>query len=408
MKSPTPRITVIGAGPGGLLCARVLQRHGIEVTVHDADASPTARDAGGTLDLHADTGQIALETAGLLDEFLAVARFEGQAKRTLDQHGTVLAEYVPGPGEDAAPEIDRGQLRALLAGRVRPGTVHWGHKLVDATPLGGGAHRLRFADGTSVETDLVVGADGAWSRVRPLLTDAVPAYSGVSMLDVRFEDVATRHPRIAALVGDGHMFANGRHGRAIIGQRNANGVVRGLIGLRTALDWHSAAGLDLGDGAAVRHHLLQEFDDWAAELLPFITEAESFGNRPLHALPAPLTWEHTPGATLLGDAAHLMSPFGGYGMNLALLDGAELARALAEEADVDTAVARYEAGMLARSGPLAVGANQALDRFFGDAAPDPADIPDQAAAGERYKRDAAEYRLRHAVPAPGNAPAVGG
>ncbi|OKI12466.1 NAD(P)/FAD-dependent oxidoreductase [Streptomyces sp. CB03911] len=407
MKTPTPRITVIGAGPGGLLCARVLQRHGIEVTVHDADASPTARDAGGTLDLHADTGQIALEAAGLLDEFLAVARFEGQAKRTLDQHGTVLAEYLPAPGEDAAPEIDRGQLRALLAGQVRPGTVHWGHKLVDAAPLGGGAHALRFADGTTLETDLVIGADGAWSRVRPLLTDAVPAYSGVSLLDVRFDEVETRHPRIAALVGDGHLFANGRDGRAIIGQRNDNGVVRGLIGLRTGLDWAAEAGLDLGDSAAVRHHLLQEFDDWAAELLPFITEAEAFGNRALHALPAPLAWAHTPGVTLLGDAAHLMSPFGGYGMNLALLDGAELARALAEEADLDTAVARYEGVMLARSGPLAVGANQALDRFFADTAPDPADIPDQAAAGERYKRAAAEYRLRHPVPARTQAPAVG-
>jgi hypothetical protein len=95
-------------------------------------------------------------------------------------------------------------------------------------------------------------------------------------------------------------------------------------------------------------------------------------------------------------------------MNLALLDGAELARALAEEADVDTAVARYESVMLGRSGPLAVGANQALDGFFADSEPDPADIPDQAAAGERYKRAAAEYRLRHAMPTPGEASAVGG
>lgn len=111
--------------------------------------------------------------------------------------------------------------------------------------------------------------------------------------------------------------------------------------------------------------------------------------------------------TLLGDAAHLMSPFGGFGMNLALLDGAELARVLAEEADLDTAVARYEAVMLARSGPLAVGANRALDRFFADAAPDPRDIPDQAATGKRYKLAAAEYRRRHTVPARAEAPAVG-
>lgn len=72
-----PRIAIIGAGPGGLLCARVLQQRGLAVTVYDADASAEARNQGGTLDLHADTGQIALREAGLLDDFFALARPEG-------------------------------------------------------------------------------------------------------------------------------------------------------------------------------------------------------------------------------------------------------------------------------------------------------------------------------------------
>jgi 2-polyprenyl-6-methoxyphenol hydroxylase-like FAD-dependent oxidoreductase len=203
----TPRIAIVGAGPGGLLCARVLQRRGIEVAVYDADTSVDARDAGGTLDLKADSGQIALEDAGLLAEFRALARPEGQAKSRLDQHGTVLTAYVPEEDDEAATEIDRGQLRRLLAEHLATGTVRWGHRLRTATPLGDGVHRLEFDDGTVTETDLLIGADGAWSRVRPLLTDATPAYTGVSFLDVRFDDVDHRHPRIAELVGDGHMFA---------------------------------------------------------------------------------------------------------------------------------------------------------------------------------------------------------
>src|SRR2546430_6759987 len=103
----THTIAVIGAGPGGLACARVLQLAGVPVTVYDADTSAGARDQGGTLDIHADSGQIALEDARLTAEFNALARPEGQSKRMLDPSGTVLREHIVDDAEDAAPEIDR-------------------------------------------------------------------------------------------------------------------------------------------------------------------------------------------------------------------------------------------------------------------------------------------------------------
>lgn len=181
MNSPAParaRIAVIGAGPGGLTCARILQRHGIPVTVYDRDPDENSRNQGGSLDLHDDNGQIALREAGLLEEFFALARFEGQEMRRLDPAGSVRSHHMPDEDETARPEIDRGQLRDLLLRSLTEGTVQWGRSLESVSEPADGVRTLRFTDGTTVEADLVIGADGAFSRVRPALSPATPGYTG--------------------------------------------------------------------------------------------------------------------------------------------------------------------------------------------------------------------------------------
>ena len=361
-----PRIAVIGAGPGGLLCARVLQQRGLSVTVYDADRSATDRDQGGTLDLHADSGQLAMSQAGLLDAFMALARPEGQSMTFMDQHGEVKKQFTHTPGDTDAPEIDRGQLRQMLAESLEPGTVQWDHKLRSATSLGAGTHRLRFANGAQTDVDLLIGADGTWSRVRPLVTDAVPEYSGVSYLDVQYQNADVRHPEIARMVGQGQLFVKDGQGHGVVVQRNSGGVIRGYVFMKKPLNWAEQAKLDTGDASAVHRFLLSEFSGWTPELYPFMTDSDGpYINRPIMLLPAPLTWEPTPGVTLLGDAAHVMAPFGGQGANLALLDAANLACAVAEETSIDAAIARYEAQMLPRAGALAVQSNAAQGKFFG-------------------------------------------
>ncbi|MGQ5636552.1 MULTISPECIES: FAD-dependent oxidoreductase [unclassified Streptomyces] len=358
------RIAVVGAGPGGLAFARVLHRHGHPVAVLERDPAPDARPPGGTLDLHEGMGQLALDKAGLLAGFRALSRPEGQAMRILDTDGTVLRDWRPGPDDRANPEIDRGQLRDLLLGGL---DVQWGRSVTQVVPETGGGALVRFADGRQEAYDLVVGADGAWSRTRPALSPVAPHYTGVTSLETSLDDVGTRHPGLAELIGDGCVAVYGAN-RSLVAQRNSGGHVKVHVQFRAPLDWH--AGLDLSDADAVRSSLLALFDGWAAPVLDLLRHGTAFVHRPLYVLPVSHTWTHVPGVTLLGDAAHLMPPLGA-GANLALLEGAELAESVAAApGDLDEAVRAFEERMWARAGRWAEITTAGLERLV---SPDPAE-----------------------------------
>jgi 2-polyprenyl-6-methoxyphenol hydroxylase-like FAD-dependent oxidoreductase len=170
----TGSIAIVGAGLSGLICARILQWNGIPVTVYEADATPDSRQQGGSLDIHEDTGQIALKAAGLYEEFRARTHVGGEDMRLLDKTGRVHVDRREPAGGSGRPEIDRTELRQLLVESLEPGTIVWGRKVVAARPVTAG-HVLEFADGSVDRADLVVGADGAWSRIRPLL---IPVWLG--------------------------------------------------------------------------------------------------------------------------------------------------------------------------------------------------------------------------------------
>jgi 2-polyprenyl-6-methoxyphenol hydroxylase-like FAD-dependent oxidoreductase len=355
----TMRIAIVGAGLGGLTLARVLHVNGIDAVVYEREPSRDARGQGGMLDIH--SGQRALHEAGLIDRFHAIARGEGQDMRLLEPDGTLLLqEDTPDDAPLLRPEVDRADLRNLLLDSLPDGVVRWGHafEFAELAERSSGTVAdnglLHFADGSSAPFDLLVGADGAGSRVRPLVTDARPAHIGQNLVEIGIPDIDRTHPDLAAMVGRGNYWVLG-DGLSLAAQRNGDGRVRiGLSFYNTGEDWFATSGIPFDDPAAARARLIDLLPGWDARITALIEACDdTVVPRSITTLPVGLTWPSTPGVTLLGDAAHLMPPVG-EGANMALLDGALLALAVAAHPDdLPAAVKEYEHEMFERTGAAA-------------------------------------------------------
>ncbi|EJF58085.1 monooxygenase [Dichomitus squalens LYAD-421 SS1] len=391
--STHPCIAILGGGLGGLALLLTLHRRGVHATLYERDVGFNARaHLGGSLDLGWESGQCALRENGLQEEFDKNSRPEGEEMRIYDGAGKLHHSHgeggpsgpegdqdlTPPQGpEDIRPEIDRTVLRKILLDAIPPHLIKWDHPLTSVRPLGNGQHELTFANGFTTVSDFLVGADGANSRVRPLLSPATPIYTGVNGVEISLAPETTKLPELqetVANIGKGMMMA--LQDSCMLGsQVNGDGRIRTYVYLRESADWSVPS-----DPAEAKAVLKRYFDGWPQWMLNLIDYADESAIYPrtLYILPVGHSWPHVRGVTLIGDAAHLMSPFAGAGANLALLDGLELGLVLAELAKagkladleaVDKAVAAFEEKMCALAGRVADKAERNLHAFIHPDAP---------------------------------------
>ncbi|KAK4694296.1 hypothetical protein P7C71_g3262, partial [Lecanoromycetidae sp. Uapishka_2] len=354
MTTAKPAVAIIGAGPGGLVLARLLHLSSVPFTLYEAEPHRHSREQGGSLDLHEESGQLALKEAKLLDDFQKIARAEGEDMLVADKTGHIHYEEVDAERHNR-PEVDRIQLRGILLDSLPENAVSWGSKVRSIIPTKDGRHEVHMETLPGPKTeifDLVVGADGAWSKVRPLLSDTKPQYSTISCLDSRIRDINTKFPHVSKMVGQGNYLAFSDH-KGLIGQRNGDGSVRIYTMLQVAETWLKDVGIDWTNTEKAKDFLLQEYADWDDSLKDLIRYSDpDIIPRPFYQLPTDFSWASKPGLTMLGDAAHLMTPFAGEGVNLAMLDGLDLSKAViqgSESGNLTEAIKEYERAMMERS-----------------------------------------------------------
>ncbi|WP_419788920.1 FAD-dependent oxidoreductase [Mucilaginibacter sp. FT3.2] len=349
------KIAIVGGGPGGLTLARLLQLKGVDVKVYERDINALVRIQGGALDLHTESGLAALDKAGLLHEFKKHYRHGAELVRVVDNQAKIFADqHANAPvyefgHKDHRPEIDRGPLRDIMLNSLKPDTLVWDSHIISIEKLQE-TWKLIFQNGQTIIADMVIGADGANSKIRPFVTDIKPFWTGIMVIEGSIKDAKKTAPKIHQLLKGGKIFAYGNEKTLIVSSKGDGSLGFG-VSFKTKEFWDKESGIDFKDNKQVLAWFKQEYAAWSSvwyEL--FEHEGTLFIPRPQYCMPLNQKWQAQSNITLIGDAAHWMPPFAGEGVNMAMLDALRLSEALtsSEFVNTQTAIASYEKQMFKR------------------------------------------------------------
>ena len=359
MLTQDTKVAIVGGGPGGLTLAKLLQDKGAHVQVYERDLNKNARQQGATLDLHEGSGLLAIEKAGLMDQFKKHYRpgaeklriVDEQARFFFDEH-TETKDTSFG-NEYFRPEIDRGSLRDIFIESLRSDTIVWNHQFVTMERQGAG-WLLSFKNGHTQYADLVIAADGANSKIRPLINTIKPVYSGLAVIEGNIYNAASNAPKLNALTSGGKVFALGKN-KSLILSAKGDGCLSFYTGTWETENWINECGIDFSNRQQVLEWFQQRFADWDPlwqEL--FEMDDVYFVPRPMYHYPLDQQWTAMDNATMIGDAAHRMPPYAGEGVNMAMLDAVELSECLCSRnfPNLQAAIASYEKQMCQRAAEI--------------------------------------------------------
>ena len=372
-----PRIAIVGAGPAGLALGLLLHQRGVNTTIYELRGKPTLEELShpsGMLDLHKESGLKAMRECGLWEGLQAATGDCSESMRVVNPHGVVL--HTDEGELEGRPEVARNTLTNLLIRNVPADIIKWNHKVTSvqsshSAVTGACEITLDFGPNGPAMYDFVVGADGAWSRVRKLLSETQPFYTGAQWVTATVRNVSTNYPHLLELTGSGTLSALGWN-NAMMTQRGPQDSLRMYAAISTPdQHWAETTGIKGKTAAEVKTTLLGDdnlFQKWAPKLQDLLATAcdEETNDKPgeadikpMYMLPVGYRWDHRPGVTLIGDAAHLMTPWAGEGVNLALWDALDLAHVLSAvpeatdaatwQAKVDPRMVEFEETLFARA-----------------------------------------------------------
>ncbi|GLU54491.1 FAD-dependent oxidoreductase [Dyadobacter frigoris] len=356
------KIAIVGGGPVGLMAARLLQMKGAVATVYERDKTQDARMLGGSIDLHKNTGQKALEKARLLDKFYEKARPTSQ--RMADKFGNILMEMMPDQASlYDEPEIDRPDLRKILLESLTENTVVWDRQVI-GIDIKTDCFELHFQNGSTAFSELVIVADGSRSRTRKYVTNTEPELTGTFVIQGEILHPESACPLIYKLANNGNLAAV-EDKKAVFLHNKGTGSLCYYVSFNEVSSLFRDRNIDLKNIPAVRVFLEEMFTGWDKSYMEMFRATNEFTGFPLNVFPLKQSWNPHNNITLIGDAAHVMPPFGGNGVNIGLLDALNLTENLTngEFSDIQSAIDDYEKKMFAYAAPVQLGAMEADKRI---------------------------------------------
>lgn len=341
--SNSPRIAIVGGGIGGLSAAAFLHRAGMNVTVFEQ--APALGEVGAGLIVSPNSVRL-IRRLGHFDEFLSKAvrlKIGWEFRRW--ENGKVLfsqkfGDYSQRLYNEDSYSAHRADLLEAIGSAVPDRLIRLDSRCVNVIGLNNGA-RLEFADGSTAEADIVIGADGIHSVVRrAIFGQESVEYSGMcafrAVVPAEKAPAFARRPTQTLWLGPDHHLVH----YPMSGGTAINLVAFAPAGEFTTESWTSTS---------TTAQLLAEFEGWDPRLTDLISAAQTPGRWALLDR-APLEkWSYGP-ITLLGDAAHPMFPFFAQGSAQAIEDAAALAVCLAEDPGApELALQKYETLRIGRT-----------------------------------------------------------